>query len=62
MALVVAGLYATGAYHQVCGEANHEGRKRASEGRVDGREDAEEHGEDVRTHGGSVLKSQYGTW
>lgn len=61
VALVGAGLYATGACHQVCGKASRDGRRRACEGRVDGREDAEEHGEDVRTHGGSMLNSQYGT-
>ena len=56
-ALVVAGLYAVGACHQVCDEANHDGRKGASEGRIDGREDAEQRSEDVGTHGGSVLWS-----
>jgi hypothetical protein len=62
VALVGAGLCASGACHQVCGEARRDGRKWASEGRVDGREDAEQHSEGARTHGGSVLKSQYGTW
>lgn len=57
-ALIFAGLYATGTYLQVCDKASHEGRRRASEGRVDGREDAEQQGEDMGTHGGSVLKGQ----
>ena len=53
--LVVAGLEIPNAGESVHREANRDGRTWVSEScRIGGREDAEQHSEDVGTHGGSV--------